>query len=211
MENMDGRETNKMKRRFSWTAVVLLLFITAPGCGTSEKAKFYLLRPMVEHSTPTKDLSGSASVLGLGPIDLPEHLNRPQIVTTSGTSKLDLAEFHRWGEPLEQNLSRTMAENLSALIPDTRIVLFPWDRSTPVSCQVKVNVLNFSGESGRRAVLEVRWTIIKAGKVIIEKHSVFEQPLRSAEIEELVTAQSRTVADLSRSIAEAVRPIITNQ
>ncbi|MHC1725980.1 MAG: membrane integrity-associated transporter subunit PqiC [Syntrophobacteraceae bacterium] len=194
-----------MGRRLSWTMLLLLFVITAPGCGTSEKPKFYLLRPMVEQSAPVGDLSGSASVIGLGPINLPEYLNRPQIVTTSGTSELELADFHRWAEPLEQNFSRTLAENLSAQLPESRVVLYPWDRSTAVQCQVKINVLNFSGESSRRALLDTRWTIVKAGKVIVEKHSVFEQPLKSAEVEELVLAQSRTLADLSKAIAEAIR------
>ncbi|MEM5787918.1 MAG: PqiC family protein [Syntrophobacteraceae bacterium] len=194
-----------MGRKLFVLMLLLSIFVATPGCGTSEKTKFYLLRPMVEKSALVEDLSGSAPVIGLGPIGIPEYLNRPQIVTTSGTSKLELAEFHRWAEPLEQNFSRVLAENLSAQLPESRIVLFPWERSTTVNFQVKVSVVNFSGESGRRAVLDVRWSLIKAGKVSSEKHSVFEQPLKSGEIEELVMAQSRTVADLSRAVAEAIR------
>lgn len=194
-----------MARRLSLTMLLLLFFTTAPGCGTSANTKFYLLRPMVEQSAPVEDLSGSASVIGLGPIKLPEHLNRPQIVMTSGTSKLDLAEFHRWAEPLEKNFSRTLSENLSAQLSESRIVLYPWDKSTTVDCQIKVDVVNFSGESNRRAILDARWSVIKGGKVIVEKHSVFRQPLKSAEFEELVMAESLAVADLSRAIAEAIR------
>jgi uncharacterized protein len=194
-----------MARRLSLTILLLLFFTTAPGCGTSANTKFYLLRPTVEQSAPVEDLSGSASVIGLGPIKLPEHLNRPQIVMTSGTSKLDLAEFHRWAEPLEKNFSRTLSENLSAQLSESRIVLYPWDKSTTVDCQIKVDVVNFSGESNRRAILDARWSVIKGGKVIVEKHSVFRQPLKSPEIEELVMAESLTVADLSRVIAEAIR------
>jgi len=50
------------------------------------------------------DAIGDATI-GLGPIRLPELLDRPQIVIRTGSNRLQLAEDRRWAESLAENIS----------------------------------------------------------------------------------------------------------
>jgi uncharacterized lipoprotein YmbA len=81
----------------------------------------------------------------VGPITLPKYLDRPQIVTRSGRNPLTLAEFDRWAKPLQDNVSRVLAENLARHIPTDHILLHPWPRSAPVDYQVAVEHLRWGG------------------------------------------------------------------
>ena len=52
---------------------------------------------------------GSASRIGIGPIELPEMLQRPQMVSRRGDAEMDIADFHRWAGELEDMMTRELA------------------------------------------------------------------------------------------------------
>ena len=76
----------------------------------------------------------------MGPVLLPAHLDRPQIVTRASENRLVLAEFHKWGEPLNTNFARVLAEDLAVLLATERVAVFPWRRAVPVDYQLEVRV-----------------------------------------------------------------------
>ncbi len=183
----------------------MLLFLSGCGGSSSVPAKFYVLSPLEIGSNadaltaiPQSDLA-----LGIGPVELPEHLNRPQIVTRNNQNNVDLSEFHQWAEPLEANFSRVLAENLSELMKTDRISIFPWRGSTPIDYQVIVEVTEFVGKIGKGSVLKARWTVLtNNGKdTLVMKKSNFRQPVPSADFEGLVAAMNQTLTDLSLEIA----------
>ena len=51
-----------------------------------------------------------ARPIGVGPVTVPDYLDRPQIATRSSSSSLQFSEFDRWAEPLEKNLMRVLAD-----------------------------------------------------------------------------------------------------
>lgn len=90
-------------RRYEWQCLTILcLAITlllAGGCA-SKPARFYTLNPVVPASSPgpTWDtaLLGPPSNIGIISVELPDYLDRPQIVTRNPNNELKLAEFDRW-------------------------------------------------------------------------------------------------------------------
>lgn len=182
--------------------LLLVSVLVMGGCGSSERTKFYILQPV---TGPAAQYAGlNEMVVGIGPVRFPEYLTRSQIVTRTGGNSLDLAEFDRWAEPLDQNFIRVVGEDLSSQLPVSRIVMFPWEKSVPVRYHVKIDVARFNGEYNRRAVLEVRWSVLKGGKEIAAKHSTFEKSLTDSTYGTLVAAESQAVADLSTEIADAI-------
>jgi len=128
-----------------------LLLTLNGGCASSQSSKFYMLESMsrttaAEGSTPLRQ---NISV-GLGPVTIPDYLDRPQIVTRTNQHSVLLAEFDRWAEPLSGNISRTLAENLSSLLQTDTVVLYPWPGSVDIAYQVLVDVFRFDGESQPR-------------------------------------------------------------
>ena len=62
-------------------------------------------------------------VVAVGPVAIPDYLDRPQILTRSGPSELQLAEFERWAGSLEKDVSRVLAENLSTLLEKDHVIV----------------------------------------------------------------------------------------
>ena len=137
--------------------VLCLALLLLAGCGSTPPTKFYGLAPVSAPKAARNAAAEGQLVLGIGPVELPKTLDRPQIVTRRGQNEFYLAEFDHWAEPLEDNVPQVLSENLAVLVPAKRTVIYPWDRSAEVDYQVVVKVLRFDRSQGGDAVLKVRW------------------------------------------------------
>jgi hypothetical protein len=144
-------------------------------------------------------------IIGVGPVELPEHLERPQIVTRIGSNELYLSEFNRWAEPLEENFSNVLAGNLSLLLSTDKVLVYPWIGNLEVKRQVRVNVLQFDGLSGGEVLLKVLWGIKdEDGKFLFPiKKSSFSTPAGKG-YPEMVEAMNRVLDDFSKEIAKEI-------
>lgn len=180
------------------------------GCirGETDPTRFYVLTPLSSSQGAFAAAEHSVAV-GVGPVDFPPYLDRPQIVTRSMGNELHLGEFDKWAEPLRQNFARVLAENLSMLIPTDRTVVFPWERSTPIDYQVPVEVTRFEGGVDGKIALIARWSIIRrdGNTVLLTRKSLFSEPADPRDYEATVSAMSRTVADLSHEIAAEIKAV----
>ena len=189
-------------------SVAFLVVLNFLGCGTSQPSHFYLLRALSPASVSgLSETNPSSMSLGLGPAILPKYLDRPQIVTQASDHEVELADFHKWAEPLNENVSHVLAENLSALLSTDRIVQYPWERSDQPDYQLSLDVIQFDGKKNQEAMLKVRWTLTgnDGNTLILQKTSQFTEILRTAEYEELVEAMSRLLASLSEEISTAIK------
>lgn len=188
-------------------SVAGLVVLSILGCGTSQPSHFYLLR--AGSPAPGSALSAplpSRLSVGLGPVTLPKYLDRPQIVTRTSAHEVELAEFHKWAEPLSENVAHVLAEHLSALLSTDRILPYPWRSATPVDYQIVVEVVQFEATRGGEAVLVARWSLLGGEEhtVLTTTHTQVTHPPTSQDYEAVVEAMSRNLADLSREIAEAI-------
>jgi len=197
-------------RSTAWSLVALLAVLGGCLGGDSPPSRFYLLSPLPAPEAATAAASGIA--IGVGPIAVPEYLNRGQIVTRTGENQLELAEFDRWAEPLQKNLSRVLVLNLSTLLSTDRVALHPWNRSTPMDYQVIVDVARFEAGTDGTASLLARWSIVDGAsrEALLVRKSRFREPIDSNGYEATVASMSRAVAALSREIAGAIRDLSAN-
>ena len=64
--------------------------------------------------------------LGIGPIKFPGYLDRQEIVVRSAQNRLMFLSTDRWAEPLQENFSRVLSENLALLLDTDLIIIYPW-------------------------------------------------------------------------------------
>src|SRR5262249_45023810 len=96
----------------------LLACIGLAGCAVSDPTQYYTLgQPAARNtesramaSTPRSSMAASTVSIGVGPVIMPSYLDRTQIVTRTAADQLDLANFHRWAEPLQEGIVRVLAE-----------------------------------------------------------------------------------------------------
>ena len=99
------------------TALFGILLMLLAGCASTEPSRFYALTPMpgsdakILSQTESQDVS-----IGVGPVRMPDYLDRQPIVTSSSQNKITFSEFDRWAGSLKDDFSRVLSENLSILL-----------------------------------------------------------------------------------------------
>jgi len=175
------------------------------GCTRSEKSNFYILDSLDRFSPATLNAEAVDISVGIGPLTIPEYLNRTQIVTRSGRYELEIAEFERWAETLEDAIPRVLAENLSVLLSTDRVFTYPWLKETP-AYQLKIEVIQFDGSIPGNVELTARWTLLKDDRetLISRRKYIAKKPIAGQGYSGLVSAMSLVLYDLSREIAGGV-------
>jgi len=178
------------------------------ACASSPDTRFYLLTPIETAERPAEAFAGRPPAIGLRPIGLPEHLDREEIVTRVGENRFHLAELDRWAAPLRDNLARVLAEDLTALVPAERVLLFPWRKDGSVEFEVSVEVTRLEGALGGACSLGADWALFRKGarEPILTGRSSHHEPAGES-YAALVAAHSRLIARLARDIAAALKAL----
>src|SRR5262245_47155811 len=98
-------------------SICLLVCFIAAGCSfldaKPDPSRYFALASLPRTGQRTQDAAGTnALVLGIGPIKFPGYLDRQQFVTRVSQNRFAVAENDRWAEPLEENFSRVLSQNL---------------------------------------------------------------------------------------------------
>ncbi|MCL5022469.1 MAG: PqiC family protein [Nitrospirae bacterium] len=202
-----------MARVFSRGLGTLFLAVSVTicaGCATSAPSRFYQLGSLKAESTAGKDSPHEQRiVVAIGPIRIPDYLDRPQIVTRSSRNELRLAEFDRWAGSIEKDIVRVLAEDISALLPEDRFFVTPWVSASqsvhPSPYRVEVNIARFEGAPGGSVLLKAQWSVFHREKgLLMSKESTVNQEVHGTTYEAFVIALSNALAGLSRDIQEAL-------
>ena len=182
--------------------ITLSLAWVLVGCGTSPASKFYLLS-----DNATQFPSGSTPSLGVGPIEIPEYLNRNAIVYAGEGNRLHIANSDRWAEPLDSGVSRVISLNLASLLNTQDVQSYPWSKSTAPTYAVAVTVLNLDADDqGARLVAE--WHLYKAHKRedLLRRVNKLDYAFSGspANADKVAQAYSHLLLQLSEVIAEAI-------
>src|SRR5215472_11811439 len=186
-----------MMRSLAALALAFALALFAAGC-SSPPAKFYTLSAVAPPvSTPSK-----VAVL-VGPVAVPSVIDRPQIVVTSSANQVTVDEFSRWASPVQDNLTRVVADNLAALLGTPRVTLSQSSLGADVEYRVQIEVRSFESAPGKYTALDAVWSVkrLKDGKTETGRTSVRES-VDGEGYEALAAAHSRGIAKMSQEIAE---------
>jgi uncharacterized lipoprotein YmbA len=182
------------------------------GClgGTSPPSRFYTLAPLETRSSqPAK---GQNTLMALGPVTLPDYLNRRQIVTRSGKNELVIAEFDRWGGTLDDEITRSLVANLADRLASANISVFSW-QTMPLgvmvaSYRVPVGISRFDGIPGESVVLSARWGIFAKKETTEESLLVNEaaitEKVDGKGYDALVAAMQRALDRLGKEMADSI-------
>jgi uncharacterized lipoprotein YmbA len=198
---------------FRGILVAVLVGALMAGCTRAARPyHFYTLSAMSETPGPQPiDVRTGRRpvVVGIGPVQIPEPLNRPQIVTRESPNRVELAEYDRWAGVLDREIARVVAENLSLLLDSDQMVAFPWEGLAAPTLRVALDIQRLDGRPGKEATLNVIWTIVteSQGEKEQRHRSVLHEAVSQESYASLVAAESRLLEALSREIAAAIRLI----
>jgi len=145
-------------------ATLLLLFCSLlAGClgsGTKNGVRYYLVDPVtVDVAEINTDNQLAIELIDL---NIPQYLERFQIVTRNGENRLRFSENNQWGENLRKNLLRTLAINLASRL-STIDIGSPLNRSATLpDYRVQVHIAQFELDSDGEVQLSARWQLTNA-------------------------------------------------
>jgi uncharacterized lipoprotein YmbA len=187
--------------------------VLASGCatGTTAPSRFYLLSPLpdVEAAQPVTTAPAGQVTVRLVTLSVPGYVDRPQIVDRASRNRLELAEFDRWAEPLEENVSRVLRDNLTYLLADDRILVVDRDFDVSADYLIGAKVLRMDSGPGDEVNLRVRWGIARktVNEIVMVRTSHITEPIGSGGYDAAVAALSRALGKLSQEMATALRAL----
>jgi uncharacterized protein len=197
--------------RGGWRLLACALFLALAGCiGSSRASRFYTLATPEVREGPALTATGPA--LAVGPVEIPDYLDRQQIVTRTGTNELVIAEFDRWGSSLDQEVTRSLVSTLADRLASSNIVVSGWKSSTlpPVASAYRaaVSVARFDGVLGQSVVLHGRWELIanRDGKEhsLMVKEATVTEKIDTGGYEALVAAMQRALVRFGQDMADYI-------
>lgn len=195
------------RARTFWHALILLCLVLAfSGCSGSEANRYYLLKAEAPQD-PSCLGTPSGPDLGVGPVKIPDYLNRYQIVSRTTGSGVIIAQFDRWAEPLDSGISRVMAEDLSRLLCARTIHLFPWKAGTAIDYRVEAEILRLDGTAGGEAVLDAQWSVSRVGqerKVLMTRIFRVTEKTGQDGYDGIARAHNSMIGLLNREIAAGI-------
>ena len=204
-----------MNRSINSILRIAVAGLSLAGCGAfsprPDPSRFFTLSPLpqVEQVSLKNSTMPEKMFLGIGPIKFPGYLDRQEIVVRSDQNRLDVSVNDRWAEPLEENFSRVLSQNLALLLNTDLIVIHPWSLANRPRYKVEIEVFRFEANSERNGQLFARWSVLDSAdkKVAVVKESRVTRNAKEKSTDGSVAALSDAVGDLSREIANAVSAI----
>ena len=198
----------KCKRLIGRITISIIAIVLLSGCRASTPpVEFYTLNPVIglSEGQPQANVRQNLAV-GVGPMEMPKSIDRPQLVTRTAPNTLSVNEFHRWAGSMREDFMRALATNLAVLLHTNQVTAYPWEDYFRPVYQIFLDVHRFDGEVGNHLVLDITCTITdRDGRRALYVHkSRIEEPLPETDFDALVSAQNRTIATLSRQLAQII-------
>jgi uncharacterized lipoprotein YmbA len=174
------------------------------GCTTTAPSRFYTLNATVAAEGSPAPLANVS--VAVGPIWMPQTVDRPQIVLRTGANRVTLDEFNQWADPLPNNVARVIAQNLIRLLGTSQVTLYPQGTNLNPQYRVESEVLRFESAPGEAASLEALWTVRRTRDGATQTgRTEVREAVSGPSIDALVAAHSRALATLSVQVADAIR------
>ena len=180
------------------TIVPLILALAAASCTRSEAPRYYYLTAAgIDHA------AGGGPSVGIETVTIPAYAERESLVAAEGAHELRVYEGHRWAEPLEDGVTRVIAENLAALLGADRVEVDVWPADS-VEYRLSIRITRMVSGPGREAELDARWLIerVAPGAEPVEGRSRLRCPAGPDTVS-FVAALNSLLEKLSREIALA--------
>jgi uncharacterized lipoprotein YmbA len=188
--------------RHIWMGCLLVLLA---ACGSSPKTEFYVLNADQSSVIQSANVSAGPSV-GVWQVDLPDLLDRSEIVTRDNRFKVTMADFSWWAGNLQENMTLLIVTQLSQQLQSNRVVTSPWPSYRKIDYQVITRVERFDGELGGEVVLRGLWNLLDGAGENELRREAFEFKVNTADLtyQEMVAAMSGLTVQLTEQLADGI-------
>jgi uncharacterized protein len=178
------------------------------ACAGSPPTRYYTLASPVEHESTPSAAPQAAFSLAVGPVTVPEAVNRIPMVVRVGTNELKVSEEHRWAQPLRQEITRAVALNLARLLPRVRIATYGETTGADPDYRLSVDVQRIDASLGGAVSIETQWALRpRSGASGRTGRSAARAEAAAISYEALAAAHASAIESITRDIAAAIEPL----
>ena len=189
-------------------ALLCLISLILSCAKSSKPVEYYMLDASVGIETNQLLERDEGPLIGLGPIRLPDYLDRFQMVVAVSENKYKLIDGHRWAEKLDQNISLALFKTLPGQLGTDRMIRYPWPQRSGVDFQIKIDILELNIDEKGQSQLIAQWSIKSKGETILNKRSSFTAQASTTDIDKMVQAQSECLTKLGQEIVSSLKPLL---
>ncbi len=189
-----------MKKNLKNLILIASVAVIAAGCA-SAPSKFYTLNSTAK----SDDGFSSHCAVVVGPVTIPTEVDRPQFTVQIAPNRVAIDEFNRWAEPLNENIARVIAADLSTLLGTPRVTAVPLANLNP-DYRVSLAIQKFESKPGQSVQIEALWTIRQTAEgATFSGRTVADEPVTNQDYSTLAAAHSRALAKVSADIAAVIQ------
>ncbi len=187
--------------------VSVLAVLALSACATPPQERFFTLAAQTPAAQGTGTAGPGATTatfsIVVGPVTVPDMVDRPQLVLRSSQNRVEIVEQARWAAPLKSEIPRVIAEHLSLALAGARTSTSDQRAAAVSDYRVLVDIQRFDSVPGVGATVQALWSITSPGRDPLTGRSLATEAAGPG-YEALVAAHGRALATISQDIASAI-------
>jgi uncharacterized lipoprotein YmbA len=184
-------------------SLIAALILVAGCAGGGTPVVYYTLQssplaPAMAASKPAE--------IGVGPVILPDYLDRSALVTRISPNQLNIHQGHHWAGSLRDEILRVVSANLKSACPGVTVLPHPWSGSDPPTVRLRLSILSFEGHPGGEVDLKVAWYVEerRADQAPLRRETHVRRSVKGDDLEAYAAAMGQALAGLSREMAKDI-------
>ncbi len=183
---------------------LIAVLILAAGCaGGGTPAVYYTLQPTA--SVPAM-VNAKPFEIGVGPVTLPDYLDRSALVTRISPNQLHIHQGHFWAGSLQDEILRVVTANLKSACPGVMVLPHPWSGSDPPTVRFRLSILSFEGHPGGEVDLKAAWSVedMRNHQAPLRRETHIRRSVKGDDLEAYAAAMGQALSGLTREMAKDI-------
>ena len=137
-------------------------------------------------------------------IELPRYLKEPRMVIRPSEHTIKFRESERWGEPLEDGISRAVSLNIQNQVSKSQFSIFPNRRKEGLAWDLSISFSSFE-LIGQEVVVVAKWEAKKKGAELISGSFVQKTEINQSDsVDQEITALNHALFEISSELIKTL-------
>ena len=192
------------KARAAIGCMVVTLLLAA--CGSAPKDRFYTLAPASAMAPAATASTPARYGVAIGPVRVPEALDRTQMVVREGPNRVEILDQHRWAGSLRSEIARALAAGVGAQLPEAQVSVHDGQAGRNAAYRVAVDIERFDAMLNDSVAVQALWTLRQeGGKELGSGRFAATEPTGPGGHDAIAAAYAKVLSAMSAQVAQAVR------
>jgi uncharacterized lipoprotein YmbA len=137
-------------------------------------------------------------------IELPRYLKEPRMVIRPSEHTIQFRESERWGEPLEDGISRAVSLNIQNQVSKSQFSIFPNRRKEGLDWDLSISFSSFE-LIGQEVVVVAKWEAKKKGAELITGSFAQKTEINQSDsVDQEISALNHSLFELSSELIKTL-------